>query len=34
VQQLLEQRELSDEEIDRLQDLLQQLRGRQHGSAT
>lgn len=34
VQQLLEQRGLSDEEIDRLQDLLKQLKGREHGDST
>ena len=34
VQQLLEQRELNDEELDRLQDLLEQLKRRQHGDST
>ena len=34
VQQLLEQRGLTDEEIDRLQDLLRQLKGREHGGPT
>ncbi len=34
VQQLLEQRGLSDQEIDRLEDLLKQLRGREHGDRT
>jgi predicted transcriptional regulator len=34
VQQLLEQPGLSDEEIDRLQELLKQLKGREHGDPT
>ena len=34
VQHLLDQRKLSDEEIDRLQEALDQLRGRQHEPPT
>jgi predicted transcriptional regulator len=34
VQHLLEQPGLSEEELDRLQDLLRQLKGREHGDST